>query len=767
MRYDLVLENRENWAVAEDEFLPEHLRKYETVMGQGNGYMGLRAVTEESYSLNTGIMCVAGTFDMMQTPVLSKQALTNELPNCADLISARIELDGENLSLSAGNHSSYLRVLDLYSGMLKRSFNYSTGDGKQIGLRFERFVSLFDKHLAGQRICIFPQTEPVKISITTGICPRRFGEMHFVKTSLRQQDSRIQLSETTKQSGIEFIYTAEINLSVADGAKVQKTVNENDECCNFKYDVTVPAGCELVLEKLFTISTTRDIENDGITPEDLRLREWQKLEEAKTRGFYQCFKDSADAWAKLWELCDVRIDSEDSFDQLALRFAVYHLTAMAPVHDSRMNIGGKGLSGTRYSGHTFWDTEIYMLPFFVHTAPQSARSLLEYRYHCLDAARQKARAYGYRGAMYPWSAAWVDDVECYPDRKYAQHEQHITADVSYGVHYYYETTGDLDFMLRYGCEIIFETAAFWRSRLEWCTKKLRYVITNIIGPDEYTLYVSNNAFTNYMAFFNIKLAIRWYETLKNEHPHVFKELDEKLKLQEEYPIWNNRVDKFYLPETTTEDILPQDDTFLTLKEVDLSAYREGLRSIRTDYPYPVYSKLKASKQADVMVLFLLLEDLFPKEVKASSFHFYEPLCVHESSLSLCSYSMLAADVGIADEAYELYRKACRIDLGTRMDSCDEGIHAASLGGVWQCTVFGFLGVRLYDGRLRITPSLPEKWKEVSAKIWWKGQLLEVTADHNRLTVEVLSGKDIVTMLTPRGITKFSKKIMLDYAPVRV
>jgi hypothetical glycosyl hydrolase len=729
--------------------------------------MGLRAVTEEPYPRNTGIMCVAGTFDMMQTVTTSKETLTCELPNCADLLSARIELDGEALDLSKGDYSSYLRVLDLYSGLLKRSFTYRTCEGKDIDFEFERFVSLHDKHLAGQRIRICPQAEPVKITISTGIGIERYGEMHFVITSSRHQECRMQYSETTKQSGIEFIYTAGINISAPDKIGVVKTIRESDEGIYFMYDLTIPAGCEIVVEKVFRVATTRDLENTGIPPEELRAREWQKLGDAENRGFDRCFSDSAGAWAKLWELCDVRIDSEDSFDQLALRFAVYHLTAAAPVHDSRMSIGAKGLADTRYSGHTYWETEIYMLPYFVHTAPHSARSLLKYRYLCLDAARQKARAYGYSGAMYPWSAAWIDDVECHPDHKYAKYEHHITADVSYGVHYYYEATGDLDFMLRFGCEILFETAAYWRSRLEFNNEKQRYEITKVIGPDEYTLYVDNNAFTNYMAHFNLKLAIRWYDRLQAEHPLAFKALNEKLKLEEEYPTWSRRADMLYLPAPTPEGILPQDDTYMTLEEVDLTAYRAALRPVRSDYPYPVYSKLKVSKQADIMVLFLLLEDLFSREVKSRSFHYYEPFCVHESSLSLCSYSMLAADVGIADEAYELYRRACRIDLGTKMNSCDDGIHVASLGGVWQCTVFGFLGVRLYADGLRIAPNLPEKWHEVSAKIWWRGQLLAITADHKRLTVEVLSGSDTVTLLTPPGIVTVSKKLILDYAEVGV
>jgi len=744
------------WIINENDFDQGNVRKYESILCQGNGYMGVRAVTEETYPRNTGQIRIAGTFDR------AENAATTELPICADLLTAKIEINGEVLELSRGNFSGYTRSLNLQNGLLERSFRYHTACGTDVGFRFERFVSLYNKHVLGQRIYMRAENKAVKLTISTGIGVKRNGDNHFSETFSEVFENIIQFSETTMQSGIEFTYTKAINISVPDRIEVIRKDDNSEDGPKLIYEVVLPIGCELAVEKIIRIATNRDLENINKTPAEIREQERGFLEAAEFGKFAYYFKESALAWAKVWAVSDVRIDSENTFDQLALRFAVYHLTIMAPVHDPRMNIGAKGLSGKGYHGHTFWDTEIYMLPYFIHTAPNSARSLLEYRYHCLGAARQKAKQYGYRGAMYPWEAAWIDDVEACPDLKFAEFEHHITACVSYGVYYYYEMTKDIEFMLRYGCEIIFYTAIFWCSRLEFNEQKQRYEITDVIGPDEFTHHANNNAFTNYLAHLNIRLAIRWHDILRTEHPHINDIFSQRFDFMTEYPIWVECAEKLYLPSPLACGILPQDDNYMSFKEIDLTPYRSGYRKLRKDYPYPSYSELKVSKQADVMVLFILLEDEFAKDVKSQSFYYYEPFCVHESSLSLCAYSILSADVGQDADAYALYERACRIDLGEKMDSSNDGIHAASLGGIWQCSVFGFLGIRLLRDGLRIAPRLPLAWNEVSAKMWYLGQLLEFTANHRMLTVEIIAGSNPLSIKTPCGVKTVDKKMILDY-----
>lgn len=387
-----------------------------------------------------------------------------------------------------------------------------------------------------------------------------------------------------------------------------------------------------------------------------------------------------------------------------------------------------------------------------------ARSLLEYRYNCLHAARENARHYGFEGARFPWEAAWITDRETCPEDHFAKLEYHVTADVAYGVYYYFEVTHDLDFMRRYGCELLFETARFWNSRLEYNRELDRYEINNVIGPDEFTHHANNNAFTNYLVHLNLTLALYWAKRLKEEFPGDYNRLEMALSLERQLPDWEAGAEKLVLPVAGEDHILPQDDDFMTLPEIDLTIYRAGIKKLRKDYPYPTYTRLKVSKQADVMNLFLLREDLFPREVKQASLRYYEPFCVHESSLSLCAYSMLAADCGLMEDAMALFERAREIDLGDNLKSSDEGIHAASLGGLWQCCVLGFCGVRLCGDKLRIAPNLPPYWNGATARIFWRGSRLEIRATHDRVSVRVLSGPENLEILTENGIITGTKEL---------
>ena len=737
-----------NWLLRETEIHPEAPRKFESIMCQGNGYMGVRAATDESYEKTVRYTLVAGTFDKME------KKNTTELPNGADTTAVYLTADGVELALNEENHCRYERRLDLRSGLLSREFEWSPRAGLRLWFRSERFVSLADRHLLGQKITVKVLEGQTELSLETGIRGgERYGEPHFLDMESRLEGELLQYAETTHESGITFVTSAWVN-GRRNGARIGLQPRLLPDRIVSGTKQTLAAGEELVLEKLCRIATTRDkdfvADSDDWEREVLLRREKDEMCRIRRLSFDNAFATSRERWAQLWQEKDIALIGNANADQLAYRFAVYHLTIMAPIHDNRMNIGAKGLSGKGYFGHTFWDTEVYMLPYFVWTDPEGARSLVEYRYLCLDSARRKAKECGYKGAMYPWEAAWITDGDVCPDAHFAKYEYHVTADVAYGVHYYYEVTHDMDFMRHCGCEILFETAQFWRSRLEYNAVKDCYEIRNVIGPDEFTHEADNNAFTNYLAHLNLCLALSWKEHLLAEYPQDYERLNRKLNLDKRERGWREGVEKLKLPVADENNILPQDDDFMTLPEIDLTIYRAGEKKLRKDYPYPTYTRLKVSKQADVMNLFLLREELFPLEVKKASFHYYEPFCVHESSLSLCAYSMLAADCGEDAQAYALFERARAIDLGPNMKSSDEGIHAASLGGVWQCCVLGFCGIRLCGGKLRIVPNLPESWKSASVRIWWRGSQLEVAVTHRDVTVRVLQGNRHLSILTDQG-----------------
>lgn len=746
-RIDLM----QNWLVEETRIHPEAPRKFESILCLGNGYMGVRAATDESYEKTVRYTLVAGTFDKME------RKNTTELPNAADTTAVYLTADGIPLTLTQENHRDYKRCLNLHSGLLTRTFQWQPKAGVRIRFLSERFASLADRHLLGQRISVKVLEGETDLCLACGIQGgERYGEPHFRNKEGRTEGNLLQYAETTHESGITFVTSAYVRAE-CDGKAVPLTHQLSADRLLAGCRLRLNRGQELVMEKLSRIATTRDLDfradGENGDREALLRRELETMTALKRVSFRECFHDSAACWQRIWQERDISITGDADADQLAYRFAVYHLTAMAPLHDSRMNIGAKGLSGKGYFGHTFWDTEVYMLPYFVWMDPAGARSLVTYRYLCLDAARRKAKENGFEGAMYPWEAAWITDGDVCPDAHFAKYEYHVTADVAYGIYYYYEVTHDMAFMHRCGCEILFETAQFWRSRLEYNAEKDQFEIRNVIGPDEFTHEANNNAYTNYLAHLNLSLAIQWKERLEQEFPKEYTRLNRLLDLDRKIAGWQEGVQKLKLPAATADHVLPQDDDFMTLPEIDLTPYRAGEKKLRQDYPYPTYTRLKVSKQADVMNLFLLREEMFPETVKKASLRYYEPFCVHESSLSLCAYSMLAADCGEQKQAYDLFARARAIDLGPNMRSSDEGIHAASLGGVWQCCVLGFCGVRLCADQLRIIPNLPESWTGVTVRIWWRGSQLELTATHKAATVRVLQGNPELSVLTSKGLLR--------------
>ncbi|MBQ8802783.1 MAG: glycoside hydrolase family 65 protein [Tyzzerella sp.] len=744
-----------DWMLIESGFQKEYVRKYESIMSMGNGYMGVRATTEESYERAIRYTLVAGTFDAKE------DENTTELPNAADTTALFVTVNGIPLHLTQENTENYQRSLSLSDGLLKRSFVWSPSSGLRLEFCSERFVSLKELHVLGHRMSIKVLEGCGTLELQSGILGGdRYGSPHFTAMQGQEQDGIMQYAETTHESNITFVTSATVDAWMRDKdgieTPIDMTIDAEKERVMSSCRVVFEEGQEFHLEKLCRIATTRDkdfelaSENVSKWGRDLLLhREKEEMEKLRIRGYEKTWKLSQDCWKELWSEKDVIISGEKEnaeYDQLAVRFAIYHLTIMAPLHDNRMNIGAKGLSGKGYYGHTFWDTEIYMLPYYAWENPKGARSLLEYRYLCLDSARENARESGFEGAKYPWEAAWITDGDTCPKKHFTQYELHVTADVAYGIYYYYEITHDIDFMRKYGCEILFETAQFWRSRLEYNAEKDVYEIRNVIGPDEFTHEANNNAYTNYLAHLNLKFAIEWKERLQRDYPEDYERLNEKLNLGGRMKGWLEGRDKLVLPVPNEDNILPQDDDYMTLPEIDLSIYRRKEKKLRVDYPYPVYTRLKVSKQADVMNLFLLLEELFTDEVKRASLAYYEPFCVHESSLSLCAYSMLAADCGENKKAYELFVGARDIDLKLKNDS-DHGIHAASLGGIWQCCVLGFAGVRMCGGKLRIRPNLPKHWESVKFRMWWRGSQLEVTVTKDNVAYEVLQGSHIVEIET--------------------
>lgn len=735
------------WIIAEKAFNPERLGKCESIMCQGNGYLGLRNATDEFNPGEQRNLLVAGTFNKFDDNEVT------ELPNAADVTRMNLHLNGELFSLQSGKTLEYSRELCLKNGETVRRMVWESPKGSQYRLEFRRFVSMARKHVIAQKLSVTPLTAEAELMLVSGINGQmcNTGSQHFSEGEKRLYDGKfMQYTQTTGQSKIDFFLNTGFRFCLGGKELDSKGfIVMERRIIQQEFELTVPAGETLTMEKISTVFTSRDRECEGMSFADIQAYSLEQEKAVWQVGYDALFAESCDAWDKLvWNNVPVSIESEDPFDQLAIRFAQYHLYVMTPAHDNRMNVAAKGLSGEAYKGHTFWDTEMFILPYFIFSAPEIARSLEEYRWLSLGGAHKKAAENGYEGAQFPWEAAWIDDGEVTPVWGAADIitgmpikiwsgfiEQHITADVAYGAWEYYQVTGDQEFMDRCGYELILDTAKFWASRLEPGDDGLLH-INDVVGPDEYKEHVDDNAFTNNMAAWNIRKALEYAAELKNSKPDLYAHLAEKLDLARVEALWKEKLPKIYLPQAREDGVIPQDRTYLTLKDVDLTKYKnqQNIGSIYRDYNQEQISHMQVSKQADILIMFLLLENQFEAAVKRANWNYYEPRTLHDSSLSLSTHCILANDMGNQELAYSLFQRAASIDAGPNMKSSDAGIHAASIAGIWQSVVFGFGGVRMLEGKLRVDPSIPKQWKKLSFYFYWKGQKIHAQVSHEELVL---------------------------------
>ncbi|WP_288529975.1 glycosyl hydrolase family 65 protein [uncultured Lactiplantibacillus sp.] len=737
------------WILQEKEFNSRYLGKVEAVMCQGNGYMGVRATTEENYVEERRDTLIAGTFDKFDGEV-------NELPNLPDVTEIKIEINGQILDLNQGHVTDYQREIDLKNGLLTRSFTWTIAE-RIYRLKFERLVSMANRHLIVSRVSITPLDGQAVVMVKSGIDGQMTnnGASHLVEGDKRLFDGTfMQMLTRTSESKINMAITTCHKFKTADGHDIKQQMEIGRRQVFFKFMDTIAPQATLQFTKYSTLVTDRDNDYQG---QDLgALQQFGltllKVESAKT--FKEQLAATTTAWHRnVWDYGKLQIESNDTDDQVALNFARYQLAVSTPVHDHRMNIGAKGLTGEGYKGHTFWDTEIFMLPYYIFTKPEVAKSLIKYRYLGLSGAHRKAQANNYEGAQFPWEAAWPSDGESTPVWGAADIitgramkiwsgfiEQHITSDVAYGAMEYVNATGDDQFALDKVYEIVLDAAKFWASRLEYNGKVDRYEINDVIGPDEYKEHINNNTFTNYTAKWTLQTAIELYEALKTNEPQKFAELNHRLNLDLCYQLWQERVNKIYLLQPNSEGVIPENDTYLSLKTIDLSKYKSAshVGEIFNDYNLDQISKIQVTKQADVLLLLYLFEQKFAAKEKRINWDYYEPKTTHDSSLSLSTHAVLASDLKMTDKAYELFQRACQIDIGPDMTSSNDGTHSASLGGIWNVVVFGFGGIRLLGTTLRIEPHLPKAWMKLSFEIFWQQQRLRIMVDRGHLSVQALN-----------------------------
>ena len=751
------------WVVAEDAFNAGHIAKCESIFAQGNGYMNLRNALEENYVGQRRGAFITGTFNKALPDEVT------ELPNLPDVTELRLTVNGERFSMETGTTENYCRKLDLRTGETERTLVWTSPAGARLALRLRRFVSLAREHLAAFCAEITALDDPADLVLESGIDSRvtNTGSQHCSEGEKRLVDGSIlQLACRTCQSNIPVTVHCTHRFSASPAHSLP--VMERRRFVQ-RFAFRLEAGATLRMDKLACYCTGRDLtfaafgRMNGVEDEQLVLAEGLSvLRQARARCYEELLEESAARWTDYWSKNDVRVDSPDPMDQLGLRFALYHLNIMVKRDDPRVGIGAKGMTGEGYKGHSFWDTEMFLLPHYLLTDPPAARTLLEYRWRSLPGAFKKARENDWQGAMFPWESAWLTDGEVTPlfgaaDVVTGQSipiltgmlEHHITADVAWAVWLYYLATGDDDFMEKFGCDLLVNTACFWASRLEWKRDAGRFEICNVIGPDEYKEHVDNNAFTNYLAAENLRVASLVIGRMRRDWPAAWAALSARHDLTALAADFDGKRQKMYLPAPRPEDgLVPQNDQYLQLEQVDLSRYKAqaGVSSIYEDYSPAQMNKLMVSKQADLVMLLRVMPDLFDPETRRKNFLFYESRTLHDSSLSHGQHCVLAAWMGLDEMALDLYRHAAAIDLGPNPSSSDEGIHSASMGNVWQCAVCGFAGLRWAGEQLVLENHLPASWKSLEFSLEWRGARLAVRLSHEEgIQVRRLGGSAITIL----------------------
>jgi kojibiose phosphorylase len=731
------------WTINEETFDPQKQLHSETIFTTGNGYLATRGALEEGYPGENRATFIHGVFDDVPIAV-------TELANATDWLPLYIFLNGERFSLQSGTVEAYERHLSLKAGVLTRTVHWRSPSGHAATLTFERFTSLAEEQLLCLRCTVIPEFDgelEIQAALNGNMDNEGIAHWQWMAQGLLSAEGGMPDGQA---ASIAYLHTRTrstlIDLAVA--MRVEPNVQPIGSAYwnarnvpTFSLHFAARGGEAITLDKFVGIATSRET-RDPIQ---------RAIELTRSApGWESALEAQGQAWGREWERSDIQIEGDEEA-QIAMRFNLFQLLIAAPRRDDRVNIGAKTLSGFGYRGHSFWDTEIFMLPLFIYTAPHIARNLLNYRYERLPAAREKARLNGFDGAQFPWESAGIGEevtptwVPHFSERGKLVRiwtgdiEIHISADIAYASCLYWKVTGDDEWFIKKGAELVLDTARFWASRAEWHEDEERYELSDVIGPDEYHDHVHNNAYTNYMARWNLQTACDVLAWLRDHAATKAEELAERLGLSPELLAkWNDVLTRIYLP-IRQDGLIEQFEGYYQRRAVDLAALEPREISAQVLFGIEGCNETQVLKQPDVLMLQYLLRDQFRDEEVRINYDYYTPRTDHTygSSLGPSIQAIMACDVGQPEEAYEHFIRAVRADLRDVRGNARDGIHGASAGGTWQAVVFGFAGLRLTEGGWTLNPRLPQHWKRLCFKFFYRGELQTVDLTNPATTGETV------------------------------
>ena len=765
----------------------KHSYQGESIFALGNGYIGMRGSFEEGlkhpihpnkgsapYNTVDGTY-LNGFYESMNIeypePAYGYAKKYQTMLNVPNGKIIRVSVGDEELALDTGTLVDFKRTLHMDKGILEREFTWCSPGGREIHVTVTRLVSFTHSHAAAIAFTITPKfSGRVKIvsqldgdvqNVSVEKDPRvgshlKGRVLHPVSQSAPGTASGGFLLHTTKNSNLMLVSAVDHQLMVGGieqtGQVTCKDVDAACDCIEVTYDLDVVPDVPITLHKFLVyayIPTNQEAERT--------LRETAEKELARVRslGFDKLAAEQHDYMNAFWGCADVSITARDIAKDnpkgasptaqaaaneevtrlmQGLHFSMFHLLQAAG-RNGYTNIGSKGLTGEGYEGHYFWDTEMFSAPFFQYTAPDICESLLRYRYHTLKQARARARELSHpRGAAYAWRT--INGEECSAFFPAGSAQYHINADITYAIKNYAASSGGSDFLTQHGAEIVFETARLWADLGDYVPARGNaFCIHGVTGPDEYTAMVDNNFYTNLMAKNNLAYACEVAEWLQTTDPHAYVLIANRMQpplKPSEIAAWKKAAEAMYIPRDKETGLFAQDDGFFNRSTWHWDwGKRDDKDVLLNRFHYLVLYRHQVCKQADVVLALYLLPETATLEEKRRNFNHYEQITTHDSSLSPCTFSIVASELGYRKRAYNWFKSTVRMDLDDGHGNVTAGVHIANMAGTWMCIVNGFAGLRLEKGSDPVhgiphyKPYLPDEWESYSFTAVHQGQTVKV------------------------------------------
>lgn len=742
------------WKVIEEGFNPSMNEIAESVFSLGNGMMGQRGNLEESFSGHSlqGTY-VGGVYYPDKTRVgwwkNGYPEYFAKVLNATYWSGLRIWINDELLDLAQVTVTSFTRELDMHQGVLNRHCVVVMKNGIELTIASHRFYSLINKEYSALQYNITassPCIIKVENYLDGDVANKDSNYDEKFWDEVKQEVHNHELLVTVKTKKLDWVVTNALSFEIWKNAvkhnEIAKPLTRSKYASN-TYEISVAAA-----EKLTFVKHCITGSSFHHAPEALELHTKKALDKMSASGFEAHLQMSAAAWAKKWETTDVRIDGDVKAQQ-AVRFNIYHLNQTYCGDDARLNIGPKGFTGEKYGGSTYWDTEAYCLPFFLVSADAAiSRQLLVYRYKQLEKAIENAAKLGFSdgAALYPMVT--MNGEECHNEWEITFEEIHRNGAIAYAVYNYIQHTGDQQYLLEGGFEVLLGIARFWKQRVHWSSNKQRYEMHGVTGPNEYENNVNNNWYTSYIADWCMQYTRECAEWMQSNHPTEYKSIASKTKFEAEKEIaaWNHIHENLYLPQDDTLGVFVQHDGFLEKELIPVKDLSPAQRPINQKWSWDRILRSVYIKQADVLQGLYFFEDNFDFDTHVRNFKFYEQFTVHESSLSPCVHSILAAKIGDTDKAYEMYLRTARLDLDNYNNDTEDGLHITSMAGSYLSIVQGFGGLRIKNQTLYLNPHCPSQWEGYGFQILLNKEPVKIEVNKSGYQITNLGSQDITVKL---------------------